>query len=313
MKKLAFIINDRIRKKAKILSDIESVFDSTYQKAVFITQHKGHAIDLAQEALKDGYSFIISVGGDGTINEVANGFMRWEKDHGNRTTDGNIIKLGILPYGSGNDLARTLNIKPDFYQLRLCIDRNSYNVLDLGHVQYIGKTGSEEQRFFLNIADVGMGAEVARKIDSYPKWMGANFSYQRGIISTLIKYKNQEVIVDSVGYYFSGKVLNLVLANGCYFGSGLGIAPEASPISNSLSIVNIGEIGLLDYFKQLKYVRRCEKLKHPAIHYGTANDVSVSSPNGPIPIEMDGEFIGHTPMAVSIIPSALNLLGPKIN
>ena len=102
--------------------------------------------------------------------------------------------------------------------------------------------------------------------------------------------------------------MNLVIANGKYFGSGLGIAPDADPADGQFSVVLIGEISMLDYLKNLGQVRKCEKIIHPELKYLSAKEISIEHVGEPLPIDMDGEFIGYSPMKISMVHNALKFI-----
>lgn len=138
--------------------------------------------------------------------------------------------------------------------------------------------------------------------------MGATLTYQRAILTTLLTYKNQPVRAKADGFTYEGSIMNFIVANGKYFGSGLGIAPDAVADDGEFSVVILGEISLTDYIKNLGSVQKCRKISHPGLHYKSAKEVFIDSPAGPLAIDMDGEFIGYSPMKVSITPAAVRFL-----
>jgi len=100
-----------------------------------------------------------------------------------------------------------------------------------------------------------------------------------------------------------------VVANGKYFGNGLGVAPDASVTDGKFDIVIIGDVSLMDYFKNLGTVKKCEKVNHPEVHYYQMDKVTVESmETRKISIDMDGEFIGYAPMTLINLHQKLNFI-----
>jgi YegS/Rv2252/BmrU family lipid kinase len=306
MANIAFIFHGRIKHRNTIFMELQRTFGSAHQLKCFVTETAGHSVVLAEQAIREGYTHIICVGGDGSLNEVANGLM---KAKANVPSDvWNNIRLGVLPMGTGNDFAKTLNTPKDAGGLKRIIESDKFKAIDLGLVVFHNKAGQKQSRYFINITDVGMGGVVAEHLSRYSKWMGAYLTYQRAILTTLLTYKHQPVKAVADTFTYEGSIMNFIVANGKYFGSGLGIAPDADAADGKFSIVILGEISLLDYIRNLGKVQKCQKISHPELHYKSAREVSIESPVGPLAIDMDGEFIGYSPMTVSVVPTSVRFL-----
>jgi diacylglycerol kinase (ATP) len=303
MKKIAFIIHGKIRKKQGIIHKLESTFQGNYKPSFFISEYSGHAIELSFKAASEGFDYIISLGGDGTLNEVVNGVMQAR----NLNKELN-IKVGVLPFGTGNDFIKTTNSPHSFSGMKKLIDENLSKEIDLGLVQFKNKTGLDSSRYFINIADVGIGGIVVQKIGNYSKAFGANITYLVAIFHTLLSYRNQPVKAIADGFIFEGKVKNFVIANGKYFGSGIGIAPDAEIDNGKFSMVILGEVSLIQFLKLSVTFKKCRKVIHPQIVYKTAEEITIHSMSRPQPIDMDGEFIGYTPMNIKVQPGAITFL-----
>lgn len=299
MKRIAFIIHGRIAVNLKLIRNIEDVLNG-YEYKFFVTKHSNHATELTKQAIADGYNYIICVGGDGSLNEVVNGIMRTPK--GDKE-----VYIGLLPYGTGNDFAKTLHISQRVEDLKKCIDKHSYKAIDCGHVGYTEGDNSKGSRFFINITDVGLGGIAAERINGYPRWLPAVVAYQLAIVSTLFTYKKKKMQAEADTFKYYGTAMNIIVANGKYFGSGLGIAPHAEPNDGKLAVVLAANISLWDYLINIGTVRKCEKVNHEQMHYYTANKITVSG-EVPMAIDMDGEFIGYSPMHINIVPGVLNFL-----
>lgn len=305
MKKIAFIIHGKVRKNQEMILEIESTFSDNYKIAFFLSEYSGHAIELSDKAAQEGFNYIICVGGDGSLNEVVNGVMQ-AKNRNNEID----IKVGILPFGTGNDFIKTIKSPHTFSGIKNLIDNDSFKEIDLGIVQFKNHTESDSSRYFINITDIGIGGVVVQNLGKYSKALGGNIAYMSAIINTLLSYRNQPIKAVADEFTFEGKVKNFVVANGKYFGSGIGIAPDAEVDNGKFSIVILAEASLIEFLKFSVTFKKCVKIDHPQIIYKSAKEISVDSLSTPQPIDMDGEFIGYSPMKIKILPRVLSFLCP---
>lgn len=272
------------------------------------TQYSGHATVLAREALLNNIYIIACAGGDGSLNEVANGMMQAFQQGIPELRER--ARLLIIPRGSGNDFVKTIGSPAAIPELLSLLEEDRYKTTDLGLVHFTDLSGKKAERYFLNITDVGMGGEVAERLSTYSKWMGPLLTYQRAILATLLSYRHRSVQATIDGKAFSGRIMNFVVANGKYFGSGMGIAPDAEPGDGLFELVILGKISLLDYARNITTVKACKAVIHPELTYTKAREIEVHSEEGPMAIDMDGELAGYSPMKISIVPSALKIIAP---
>lgn len=314
MSKIAFLINRLIKNYDAILKDIQNTFAETdYQ--LYFSDFSGHLVDLAQKALKDGKNTIITVGGDGTHNEVINGVLAHFKIGNNSEIESydleNLkkIRLGLYPAGTGNDFSKSINIKPNALQLKNEIANGKSRLLDLGWTSFTDKQNKPTNRFFINITDVGMGGEVARKLENKIPLLSNKTQYAIRIVSTFLTYKKALIQAKSENYDWKGQVMNFIVANGKWFGNGLGVAPDAVLDDGFFEIAILGDIGLLDYLKHLDTVKKGEMVIHPEVNYNRFKEITITSGDGSsVPIDMDGEFVGYAPLTLKNIPQTINFI-----
>jgi YegS/Rv2252/BmrU family lipid kinase len=302
--KLAFLINGTARNLDKLKKNIESSFKE-YEPKLFISERAGHITQLAQTAISRGYDTLIICGGDGTLNEGINGVVEsfktglasthesydWEKI--------SKVKVGVLPWGSGNDFAKTVHVTNELSYLKNLLSQQRSQLIDIGWVSYFQSDKEPSHRFFINITDVGMGGETVLKLQKKIPLVGPDVNYFWAITSTLATYEKVQIKATGDNFYWEGKAINFVVANGKYFGNGLGVAPDASVTDGKFEIVIIGDITLLDYFKNLGAVKQCKKVNHPKVQYLQMDRVTIESMESrKISIDMDGEFIGYAPMTL---------------
>jgi len=306
MANIAFIFDGRKKNNKIYFLESEKCFGNNHSLKMFATEFSGHATQLAIQALKEGFTHIICLSGDGMLNEVVNGLMvftRGINDDLQKT-----LRLGVLPMGTGNDFIKTVHAPENIEGLKKAIETDSFKKIDVGLVDFYLKSGEEKNRYFINITDIGMGGVVVEKTSRYSARPGLMPNYQRAILSTFFTYKKRLVKVKTDCFDFEGNIMNLVVANGKYFGGGLGIAPGADPTDGHFSVVILGDISVFDYFKNLQKVRKCREITIPGVQYKIAKEIYIESLSEKMPIDMDGEFIGYSPMKVSMIPAALGFL-----
>ncbi len=154
-----------------------------YPVEIRYTEAPGHATEITREALSTGFTNIIVLGGDGTINETVNGFFR----------DGIPINpeatFGILSAGSGNDTIRTLGISPDIRKAILQLAEGNVRVCDVGRIHCRGTDGNQTERLFFNISDVGLGATVVKKVNGSRKTFGGKLTFLAATTSSFLTFK----------------------------------------------------------------------------------------------------------------------------
>lgn len=301
MKKIAFICHGKLKNLVSVENEVNTVFNSGYDYKFLITRHCDHGIELAQQSVANGAEYVICIGGDGSLNEVANGIMNSGSEN---------VKMGVLPKGTGNDFARGLGITFDIEALKKMIEVDTYRNIDLGLAQFINPKGQQSSRYYINITDIGIGGFIAQNLVNASKAFGPTITYQKALIKGLIKYRKQAIKVISDTFSYEGRILSLIIANGKFFGGGMGIAPDAVPDDGQFQVVMAGEISLWDYLLNSGKVMRSERIIHPALQYHLTAQIAIAAINEPLPIDMDGEFIGYSPLKIKVVPAAIKFLAP---
>ncbi len=203
----------------------------------FSTLRKKHAIELAKQATENGCDYMIAVGGDGTLNEVINGMLQA------KITPNEYPAIGLLPHGSANDFARTARISNSIAALIELIQSNTTQKIDLGKI-IIQQT--QETRYFINIAGVGLGAEVAQNLEQSSSVLGPGFNYLKHIIKGFLSYVKKEVSCTSSRWQWKGKLLQMAVANGRYYGNAICIAPDAKLTDGQFQVAIFGDLSIWD-------------------------------------------------------------------
>lgn len=300
MAHLLFVLHGGYAGKKKLAQHIEEVLKAgTHTYSIQLTNAANDTTEFVYKGTQYRYTHIIIAGGDGSINEAVNGILKSTR------TD---VVLGILPCGTGNDFVKTTGSPQTVEGLLNAIDNNSVQTIDVGHAEFTGTDGHTQERYFANITDVGLGGLAAQLLSSTPKWFGSFLTYQYIILRSFLSYKPQPIHVKADTFTYAGDIMNFVMANGKYFGSGLGVAPDAGLQDGRLNGVVIGPIGFWDYLKNLSRIRACKKVEHPQLQYHTFTTLTIQSAEAEVPIDMDGEFVGFLPMTVRVRPAAIKVL-----
>lgn len=277
---------------SRLLEHIGLSFDHQYTEGV------GHAIELARAAASNGYGYLVAVGGDGTVNEVANGILSSANAGG--------TSLGVVSTGTGSDFARSVGIPGHYVSACSCLTSPRRALIDVGIVEY-RKQGQTLRRFFVNAAGTGFDAAAVEMTERLPKYFGGTIPYLVGLVRTLIGYRNKSVVLRVGDKAETVRILSLVVANGSYLGGGMHIAPEASITDNLLDVVVIGDIGKFDLLKSLPMVYKGTHGNHPKVSMDKASRVTVESSER-ILVHADGELLGEGPASFWLMPAALSIV-----
>lgn len=298
--KVAVILNSLSGKKKIFYSRLLPVLREHATVDVFETQSETDAFTFSAHAVAQHADVIIAAGGDGTIHQVVNGMLK-----SNLPAD-RLPALTILPIGSGNDLARTLNISLSVDELKSRLLNRTFKRIDVGSVRF-RKEGREQLSYFVNVCSAGMGPEVLSRMHSGKKTFGATLAYYVAILKTFSSYRCILVTIKTPGWSWSDSLRSLAIGNGKYFGNGLCIAPEARVDDHELAVFIAGPISVFDFVRFTGRLKGGRKIDHPKIAYKTATALELTS-KSICRIEADGELLGFLPAEIKVIPQRINFL-----
>ena len=269
-----------------------------------LTTRPLEATEIAQRAVRESRPVVVAVGGDGTLNEVVNGFFH------NSAPIPTTTKLAMVPLGTGGDFRRTLRIPVDPLEAVQVIATGLVRRLDAGCVTYQAPDGSTAVRHFINIADAGIGGEVVSRVNSGRKMLGG-VTFKLATLTALLSWKNKpmNVTIDGVSHDIVGQ--QVVVANCQYFGGGMRMAPSASPTDGVFDVVLVSwgvrdtllAAGSIGSGKHLD--KRDTKIQ---LLYGKR--ISITSPEK-VRIDLDGEQPGFLPALFEIQPGAIEFITPR--
>jgi len=260
-----------------------------------------HATAIAREAT-GRYGCIALVGGDGTVNEVANGLVADDRPLRPDLT------LGIIPRGTGADFVRTLGIPRDLEGAAERLAMGKVREIDVGKVRYRSPDGSEAVRYFLNEGEIGMGAAASDRVNRSSKRLGGRLSFLRATLITALSYRPHLVNLSLDGAPAQQMLLtNVWLANGQYSGGGIRMAPRARLDDGLLDVVCIGSLSRLQTVIFLPKLRSGAFIDLPQVTYLTARRIEAESEVSVL-IEVEGEAIGRLPATFELIGERLKVI-----
>jgi YegS/Rv2252/BmrU family lipid kinase len=265
------------------------------------TTAPNHATSLARGALEDGFEMIVAVGGDGTVNEVVNGFF----DSGEPVNPDAV--LGVISRGTGSDFIRTMNLPKEIEGAARALKGRAVKRCDAGRFTSRGPNGEEMERYFINIADFGVGGEAVERVNNTSKAFGGFLSFLYGTLKTLWVYKGKQVKIKIDGDSEIEKAINsVVIANGQYFGGGMWIAPEAIADDGQFDIVILDDLSFLESLLNIPRLYKGTHINDPKVTCYRAKTL-VAESDEDVLIDVEGEHGGMLPAKFEIIPSSINV------
>lgn len=264
---------------------------TTREIAVFQTEYPGHATELAKKAVEDGFDMVVSVGGDGTLREVALALAH---------TD---TVLGVIPCGTGNDFAKALRIPTD--------PKEAVDVLLNGEDRLID-AGMANDKMFFNVAGFGFDVDVLDYTDEFkPRYKNGSVAYLRGLLKGLFRMKMRHAVIRFPDGTTEKNVLLIAAGNGRFFGGGMEVTPNADPSDGFLDICIIHDIDLIGVATVLpKFMKGKHLGSHKYVTYRKEKECSVEcKPYSRI--EVDGERMDGTPVEFRVVEKALKVRIPR--
>jgi diacylglycerol kinase (ATP) len=263
------------------------------------TTAPGDATSIAREAVAAGRRFVVAVGGDGTVHEVVNGLV--DADTGLAHAEDTV--LGVVPGGSGSDLARTFGFdrRPERAVLHLLGD--TVNRFDLGRVELTGTDGRPRKVLFANIAEAGYGGSVTALANRLPRRVG-QARYGIAIIAAVARFRLVETTLTLDNSERTEPISNVVVANAQFFGGGLNVAPRALPWDGRFNVQSwTGRP--VDVLRAGPALRKGTHTSRDDVREWNSTTVRLDGP--PLVVEADGEVLGTTPARFDLLPGVLRI------
>lgn len=249
--------------------------------------------EVVQEALNEGYRLIILGGGDGSVSSVVD------------LMAGRDAVLGLLPLGTANDFARTLEIPAGVGEACRTTARGKVVDVDLGLAG---------ENYYVNAASVGLSVGVTRALSPWMKKRAGALAYPLAAVRAFLRHEPFSARLtfpdgdhEPAEY---GRLLQVAVGNGRFYGGGMVVAPESSMDDRILDVyaIEMGRhrdlVGVARYMKSGDFIRR-----EGVSHYQTSRVYLETGPD--LPVNVDGELVARTPQLFSLAPNALRVIVPQ--
>lgn len=267
---------------------------------VAFTEYIDHAGIIVKQAVDDGFQHFMIIGGDGTANDVINGIF-------NSTGQPENFVLAMIPAGTGNDWVRTIGEYKNIMEIPEKLQSGNTFLQDVGLVTF-QKDNATRTRYFINIAGLGFEGQVAKNL--YEKnglLKGTKLQYQLAILQSLFVYKHTRLTLTVDGVTQSQTGLSIAAGICKYNGGGLKQLPNAIIDDGLLDMTVIGSMTKLQMVMNLPKLRNGSHVKLKSVNTFRGKTITINS-EPPIYLDADGEFLGTTPVTISLIPKAIQVL-----
>jgi YegS/Rv2252/BmrU family lipid kinase len=274
------------------------------QAEIAETRAPGDATRLVHEARADGVECLLVMGGDGTLNEVSQGYLG---------ADGQPLPgpdLALLPSGTGGDFRKSFELGTSVEEAVERLTQASPRPLDLGILELTAPSGETIRRAFLNITSFGLGGLTDRLVNSGPKWIGGRAAFFVGTLRAMVSYKNAPVRVRVDGKVcLEAPILNVAIANGRYFGGGMKIAPDADPSDGLFDVIALHDLSRAQGVALAHRIYQGSHVGQPGVLVARGAVVEAESlvPRAEVLIDMDGETPGRLPLLARVAKGALRI------
>ena len=272
------------------------------------TERRGHATDLTRRALRDGVELVVSMGGDGTLNEVINGFFESDGESPEPVRPG--ATFGLLPAGTGGDFPKTLGMPRDFESAARMLAASRPRPIDVGRMTYLDHDGSRRMRHFVNIASFGISGLVVRYVNNSSKALGGKASFLLASLRATLAYHNARVSLRLDDGEPEEQPIHLVaVANGRFFGGGMKVAPDAEYDDGRFDVVTLGDASTATMLLHGTKIYSGAHLKLPFVSVRRAVKVSAESLLGEeVLLDVDGEQPGRLPATFELLPAPVQVM-----
>jgi len=264
-----------------------------------LSERPGQLAELARRAAENGAELLVAVGGDGTVHEVVNGIA-------GRTG----VDLAIVPRGTGRDFVRTYGIPRKLDDALRTARDGPIREIDLGLARFRSWQGEAAEAYFANIASAGMSGAIAKRANKTSKALGGKASYVWATLAVFAHWRASQMTVTVGAETRRAQMHDVIVANGRYLAGGMKICPEAEPDDGIFDVLLIGDLTKRDLLLTLPKTYRGSHLPHPKAELLRGSTVEIDAEE-PLPVELDGEQPGTTPVQFELVPQALRLRVPS--
>ena len=271
-----------------------------FSYSVQFTAHKGHAIQLAEQAILRGYRNLLGIGGDGTNHEIINGIFL------QKAIPTHHINYALLPVGTGNDWAFQYKIPHNTVARLKRLQAPQFILQDIGQVHFLNFDGQPDSRCFANVAGMAYDAYVAQRMEQDGK-PASKMAYLLAVGRYLLDYTLSKGRIEwdngqlAEDYFYT---INIGICK--YSGGGMQLVPHAIPDDGLFALTFAGQLSKLEVLLQTYRFYNGTLLQHRKITGVQAKQITVQGPD--LLLEADGEILGHAPATFVLHEKALKIV-----
>ncbi|HMQ70066.1 MAG TPA: diacylglycerol kinase family lipid kinase [Ignavibacteria bacterium] len=282
--------------KSMILTELHNQLGNGFELSE--TRNKTDAHTIAKKAISSGCKIIIAVGGDGTVNQVVNGFFE------NGSPLNQNPRLGILSFGTGQGFAQSIGLPKDIIS-QIKIIRNDYTrSIDVGKISFVN---GQPSMYFVNELQFGIGGTICKNITPVVKKLLGKSAFGFEAVKTLMRQRANQFTMKINGKSITQNMIGVIIANGAYTGGGMRLTPDAIPDDGFFEVLLIKEMSLLKRLRSFTKIYSGKHLDMSGFQLFRTNELEFDNENFP-DAEADGELISTKCISAEVIPSALKVL-----
>lgn len=279
-------VKEKLHQLINILNEEKLNYD------IVQTEKAGHGTELAAQAHREGYKGVIAVGGDGTVHEVLNGIIK---------ADAEDMPLGIIPLGTGNDLARTLQVPFDLREAVRTIKGGCRTAIDIGE---------DCDGYFSIILGIGFPADVMHHTNTVQNAIKGPLAIFLSVYKVLSKLRPYKIKMKLDSATIEEEVMGIFILNTRFTGGGMQIVPTAAYNDGLLDIMVLKKMSRLDVILTIPKVYKGKHLNHPKVSFYRSQTIEIESTE-PMRKTFDGNVYGLTPLRTKIMPRRLSVIVPE--
>jgi diacylglycerol kinase (ATP) len=309
MSKITFIVNPSAgfgKTKKRFKSLAKEILEKEPQANIVLTRHAFHATSLAKEALIKGAERLVVIGGDGTLNEVVNGYFDQDGKPYNENAS-----VGIIPMGTGSDFFRGFS-KPhsnDYASIDFVL-KSEGKPTDVGFVLARDNYGKKIGRYFINVSSMGLSGLVAGFMKTVTRKFGPKAAYFMATVQAIRALRPPTLLIEADGLKQEVENCSLLsMANGTFFGSGMNIAPHAQVDDGLLDAITIEHLSATFFLINGYRVYQGTHLDLANVHEYRKSQFSITAlSQEPVYVETDGELFAQLPAQYRVLKRAISIV-----
>lgn len=272
-----------------------------YGYSLHVTARPLEATWSARNAIRDGCDLVIAVGGDGTVQETVNGFFLAGRPINPE------CRLGIIGSGTGRGFCQSLGLPATLAAQVEIACLGGERTIDIGRIIFSGETGGKLSRYFANECQVGIGSEVVRRVHSGQKKLGGRAAFGLSTLAAVFTYPDHLMTVTVDGQRpESRRLIAVMVGNGDRAAGGMRLTPQARLDDGLLDIMLIQQQPLPRRLRNFSKIYSGRHQGQKDFHFLKGRRIEIESKES-VGVEADGEWLGHLPCQVEVIPAALRV------